>query len=629
MTRPLALLLIDDNPDDRALVIREIRKVLPEAQVDEASDAHGFEALLAEGGHWDAAITDYRLRWSTGMDVFHRLRETRPELPVIMFTASGDEELAVTALKQGVDDYITKTPKHYGRVPYAVQACVERRQRRQQAEAAGSALERSETLLSLALEAVGMETWEYDLARGVLTLHGRSPRVFGTGRRELPVERLLGTMHPDDWERLRAEFLAAASGATRFESEFRLCTADAVRWMRAAGMSDGDSRVVGVLEDISRRKRVEEQLLEADRQKDQFIATLGHELRNPLAPIRYATQLLTADCDAGRIARARAVIERQAGTMARLLDQLLDLSRIAHDRIELERQPMDLRPLLRDATDDAQPLADGAGQTLTLSMPDRPVTVDGDAMRLKQVVDNLVQNAIKFTAAGGRVEIALTADDSTAELRISDTGIGIAGDMLERVFEPLVQVDAGPASNVRGGLGIGLAVVRRLVGLHGGTVAASSPGPGRGATFTVRLPLAQAAREAPSPAATSGDWSRRSLRVLVADDHADAAASLGMVLELQGHEIRTVHDGLQAQAVARQWQPDAMVLDIGMPGASGDEVARWARAQPWGGLVRLVAITGWGRPEDRKRLREAGFDVHLVKPVGLDELIAALVADGR
>ncbi|MFC0677335.1 response regulator [Lysobacter korlensis] len=624
MTRPLSLLLVDDNPDDRALVIRELRKVLPDSQVDEASDADGFEALLAEGRRWDVAITDYRLRWSTGMDVFHRLRETYPDLPVIMFTASGDEELAVTALKQGVDDYITKTPKHYGRVPYAVQACTDRQQRRRQAEHASQALERSEALLNLALESVGIETWEYDLERRVLTLHGRAPRVFPGGQRELSADRLRGVMHPDDVERVRAEFLAAASGATRFESEFRLCVGENLRWMRAAGMADGGSRLVGVLEDITRRKRVEEQLREEDRQKDQFIATLGHELRNPLAPIRYAVQLLDERSDGARIMRARAVIERQAETMARLLDQLLDLSRIAHDRIVLERQSMDLRALLDDAGEDARLLTDASGQSLVLSVPDYEVVVDGDPIRLKQVVDNLVQNAVKFTPAGGRIEIALTTDDAVAELRVRDTGIGITGDMLERVFEPLVQADAGPASRVRGGLGIGLAVVRRLVGLHGGTVMASSLGPGHGATFTVRLPLAHAARDDAPHALEPDGTARRAWRVLVADDHADAAASLGLVLELHGHEVRTANDGLQAQAMAEHWRPDAMVLDIGMPGANGDEVARWVRAQPWGASVRLVAITGWGRPEDRLRLRDAGFDVHLVKPVALADLTASL-----
>ncbi|HEY4555963.1 MAG TPA: response regulator, partial [Lysobacter sp.] len=594
MTGRLDLLLVDDNPDDRRLVMREIRKVLPDSRIDEAGDEATLAEWLREGRAWDVVITDYQLRWSTGMDVFARLQAARPGVPVIMFTASGSEELAVAALKQGVDDYITKTPKHYGRVPYAVQASAERRRRRTEARDAATALQRSEALLKLALEAAKMETWEYRLDERRLLLHGRSGAVSGDGPRAIGRDALFDALSAEDAARVRSQFLAAIEEQGRFVSEFRLRTERGLRWLRAAAIADGTGRMVGVVEDITRRKRFEEQLEEAARQKDQFIATLGHELRNPLAPIRYATRLLQAGASPGQVERARTVIERQAAAMAQLLDQLLDQNRIARGQIELDRHVLDFAVLVRDALDDTRALAEANGQAIVLASTDTPVPVDGDGLRLKQVIDNLLQNALKFTPPGGRVDVVLAAEAGEAVLRLTDTGVGIAPDLLDTIFEPLVQADAGPAAVTRGGLGIGLSIVRQIARLHGGSVSAGSPGPGLGATFEVRLPLAQA--EAPTtsqPVASTGPApGAPALRIVVADDQPDAADTLAMMLGLYGHEVRTAYDGTQACTEAAQWQPDAMILDIGMPGATGDEVARWVRGQAWGARVRLVAVTG-------------------------------------
>ena len=624
MTAPLSLLLVDDNPDDRVLVMREIRKVLPDSLIDEVSEGAQLSQWLDAGRHWDVVITDYQLRWATGLDVFARIRAERPGVPVIMFTASGNEELAVAALKQGVDDYITKTPKHYGRVPYAVQASAERRRRRVESASIAESMRRNEALLTLALEAAAMETWEFHVGDGRLVLHGRSAALSGGQPREIARDALLGAIFEDDAERVRSQFEAAFDAGARFVSEFRLRVRGELRWLRAAGIVDGTARMVGVAEDVTRRKRFEEQLQEASRQKDQFIATLGHELRNPLAPIRYATRLLEAGAPPERVERARSVIERQAEAMALLLDQLLDLNRIARGRVELQRQPLDLAAIVEEAVEDARPVADEAGQALAYAAPAAPVVVDGDAMRLKQVVDNLLQNALKFTLRGGRIDVALAGADGEAVLRIADTGIGIAPEMVETIFEPLVQAESGPAAATRGGLGIGLAVVRQLARLHGGSVRASSAGPGRGSTFELRLPLSPESIPPAPAAAAESVHPDGPLRILVADDQPDAADTLAMMLGLYGHETRTAYDGLQARELAAQWRPEVLILDIGMPGASGDEVARWVRDTPWGRDVRLVAVTGWGRDEDRKRLREAGFDTHLVKPVQADTLLQAL-----
>lgn len=623
MSEPLSLLIVDDNPDDRMLVLREIRRVIPDARVDQASDPVALETLLAQGHAWDVAVTDYQLRWSTGLDVFHRLRALYPQLPVIMFTASGNEELAVEALKQGIDDYITKAPRHYGRVPYAILACADRKRRREEAAVALAAQQRSEALLKLALESAKMEPWSFDPRTRQLSVR---PAFVGLAAAEnaRAVDGLFDAVHPDDVETLRHAARRALAEGTRFDSEFRMRVRGQWRWLRVAGTRNAEGGLVGIVEDISERKRVEQQLLEADRQKDQFIATLGHELRNPLAPIRYALQLLADADDATMVAHARAVITRQADTMARLLDQLLDLSQIAQGRVQLARERIDLRDVVRHAIEDARLSANGAGQVLTEALPPEPMSVDGDAVRLKQVFDNLLQNALKFTPENGSIDVAMKREGDEVLVRVSDTGLGIPPDMLERVFEPLVQVNTGPGSATRGGLGIGLAVVRELVALHHGSVSASSRGPAQGSEFQLRLPLAEPLSAARPVADAVEARDSGPLKVLVADDQPDAANTLGLVVRRLGHEVRTALDGLQARAIAESWRPDVMLLDIGMPGLSGDELARWVREQPWGAQPRLVAVTGWGGEEDRIALQEAGFDAHLVKTAPIEQLLQEL-----
>ncbi|UUX95969.1 ATP-binding protein [Aquabacterium sp. J223] len=487
----LRLLLIDDNPDDRALALREVRRVLGEVTADEVGRPGELDVLLAAGRDWDVAVTDYQLHWSTGLDVFRRLRAERPALPVMLFTASGSEAVAAEALREGVDDYLIKGPRHYARVPYAVRAALERRDRRRDAALAAAALQRSEALLKLATQSASMDVWELDLARQRLTVHGGASGLFA-GRRRLDVGWLLRQAPADDAARLRSHVQAVASGVARFDEDFRLQGPQGLRWLRVAGIPDGGGRVVGVVEDITARKQAEARLRQADRQKDQFIATLGHELRNPLAPIRYAARLLDDRAAPTVVASARGVIERQVAAMGALLDQLLDLGHIGSGRIELRPAPTDLLALVRHAVDDLQPLARSRGLQLRLGAGSAPVTVHGDPLRLKQVIDNLLHNALKFTPAGGRVDAGaarLREAPGWAGLWVVDDGPGIPPAMLSDVFEPFVQVQAGPTAHTPGGLGIGLAVVRQLVQLHGGTARAFSRGEGQGTRVEVRLPV--------------------------------------------------------------------------------------------------------------------------------------------
>jgi PAS domain S-box-containing protein len=394
---------------------------------------------------------------------------------------------------------------------------------------------------------------------------------------------------------------------------------------------DSAGRIVAaskVARDISDRKRSEESLREIDRRKDEFLATLAHELRNPLAPIRNAVQILQTQGSLGpALEWARDVIDRQSRQLSRLVDDLLDVSRITRGKLELRKARVELREVLHVAIETSRPLIDASGHEFVVTMPPEPVYLDGDTTRLAQVVANLLNNAAKYTDRGGRIELSAERHGSDAVISVHDTGIGIAPDVLPRVFDRFTQAERSLA-RAQGGLGVGLTLVRQLVAMHGGSVEAHSEGLGRGSTFTVRLPVLIAsqavarAAQPDDPAAAGGG-----LRILVVDDNRDAAASLSMLLRIMGHETITAHDGIEAVAVADDFRPDVALLDIGLPKRNGFDVARDIRSRAWGGRVVLIAATGWGQESDRLKSKEAGFDHYLVKPVdpaGLIQLLASL-----
>jgi PAS domain S-box-containing protein len=393
------------------------------------------------------------------------------------------------------------------------------------------------------------------------------------------------------------------------------------------------SLVGGIAVDVTDLKRVEEALKEADRHKDEFLAMLAHELRNPLAPVRNALHILKLPgADPAVAERARAMMERQVEHMVRLVDDLLDVSRIMRGKIELRREPVELTAVVARAVETAQPAVDAEGHELTVALPPEPLWLHGDLVRLAQVAGNLLHNAAKYTERGGKILIAGERGGDEAVLRVRDSGIGIAADVLPRIFDMFVQAERRTRDG-RGGLGIGLTLVRRIVEMHGGSVVATSPGPGKGSEFVVRLPLAPLPGDTGLPA-PDGPSARgaASRRVLVVDDNADAADTLALLLRLQGHDVRVAHDGPSALSQASAEPPDVALLDIGMPGMDGYELARRFRATaPLKGVL-LVAVTGWGQEEDRRRTREAGFDYHLVKPVearALEGVLAGRAGGGR
>jgi signal transduction histidine kinase len=374
-----------------------------------------------------------------------------------------------------------------------------------------------------------------------------------------------------------------------------------------------------VRERTAELQQSEARLLEANRRKDEFLATLAHELRNPLAPVRNAVEILKRQGEnTDRVAWSTQLIDRQVTALARLIDDLMDVSRINQGRIELRREVISLGDVIGDAVETVKPLVEAAGQELVVLAPDHTLAVEADRTRLAQAFVNLLNNATKYTDGGGRIEVGVHVEKGAATITIRDTGIGIPSDRLDSVFEMFSQVESA-LSRSRGGLGIGLSLTQRLVQMHGGSVKAYSEGLGKGSRFHVQLPLVHAAAES-QPQRKHEQARAESLRILVADDNVDAAETLGTLLQVLGHTVTQVHDGEAAVAAAASAEHDLVVLDIGMPKLNGYEACKRIRAQAGAARPVLVALTGWGQEQDLAQSQAAGFDRHMVKPVEADAL---------
>jgi two-component system CheB/CheR fusion protein len=370
----------------------------------------------------------------------------------------------------------------------------------------------------------------------------------------------------------------------------------------------------GINLDIRRLKDAERELRAADRRKDEFLATLAHELRSPLAPISNGLEILKLARSPEEVEQVRIMMERQQQQMVRLVDDLMDVSRISRGRIELRREPVDLAKVVLRALEACRPLLDQGGRELAVDMPREPVFVHADVTRLAQVFANLLSNAAKYTNPGGRISLQVAPAGERVEVEVADDGVGIPPEKLDEVFDLFVQVDSSLEKS-HGGLGIGLTIVKRLVEMHGGDVSAFSQGPGTGSRFRVRLP-AMSARPPAAPGQRAEDGgSRGGLRIMVVDDNHDSALSLVMLLELGGHDARAAHDGFEAIALAETFDPHLVLLDIGLPRLNGYETCQRLRERAVGRPLKIVALTGWGQAHDRQRSLEAGFDQHLVKPL--------------
>jgi len=374
---------------------------------------------------------------------------------------------------------------------------------------------------------------------------------------------------------------------------------------------------------LAERQRAEASLREADRRKDEFLATLGHELRNPLAPLLTGLQLLKlAGFTDARSLHARVVMERQVSHLARLVDDLLEMSRISRGVIEVRREPLELGAVLRAAEETSRPIIDGAQQTLDIDLPDEPIPITGDAVRLTQVFANLLNNASKYTNHGGRIWLSATTANGWAEVSVRDNGIGLLPSELTTVFDMFIQVDR-TRRRVQGGLGVGLTLVRSLVSMHGGIVQARSPGIDKGSEFVVRLPVRNELPQQPPTVELPQSFPAE--RIMIVDDNPDAAESLSTLLNTLGAKASVAYSGREALEILEATEPDVVLLDIGMPGIDGYEVARRIRATPAHADVLIIALTGWGQAEDRAQAARAGFDHHLVKPLDIGQLRSLLV----
>ena len=441
---------------------------------------------------------------------------------------------------------------------------------------------------------------------------------------------------PEDPHRVMHEFfpLVLELGHGEIEVRFRHFKTGQARWMayKVLSLPDAAGRPVAIAtvsQDVTERKQLEDNLRslaadlsEADRRKNEFLAMLAHELRNPLAPITNAARALRLGGDPETVRASADMLERQVGQMSRLVDDLLDMSRITRGRIELRKRRVDLASIIHQAVEAVRAQYTSMNHELTVTLPSRPLQLDADPARLAQVIGNLLNNACKFTDPGGHVWLSVEEESDTAIVRVRDNGIGIAAEHLPGLFEMFAQVDTS-LERSRDGLGIGLTLVKTLVQMHGGSVDARSDGLGRGSEFTIRLPIAAALPEA-VPTAPVAPLTAASRRVLIVDDNDDGAESLSVLLELAGHQTWKAHDGVEAVEATGRLRPDVVLLDIGLPRMNGYQACREIRKQPWGKMVVLIALTGWGQDEDRLQSRDAGFDAHMVKPVDHDRLLELL-----
>lgn len=494
---------------------------------------------------------------------------------------------------------------------------------------AETALRESEARFRALADASPALIWQLDVDGNAIYLNQRYLDVTGLTPEQLLATGWLSIVHPEHLPDYRATLDRALQQRSAFHTRIRARVKDNTwHWFESYGVpwfaDTGNYRGhVGISIDITETVQAEEALKEADRRKDEFLATLAHELRNPLAPIRTSLELLGLSSDSpATVARVRQTMERQVAHLVHLVDDLLDLARINSGKIELKKSRIKVQEVVAQAIETTQHAIQAKRHILTQHVPEDPIWLDGDQTRLAQVIGNLLTNAAKYTPSGGEIELRVEREDDEAVIVLKDNGIGISEEALPHIFEMFTQV-GHDIDQSQGGLGIGLSLVKRLTEKHGGSASASSAGPGKGSMFTLRLPVAEGDADATSGysgRAQSSATAHQQLRILVADDNRDAAEVLSQLLQLGGNTVRVAYDGPGALDAARQFLPDLAILDIGMPVMNGYELARAIHRQPELRNIVLVAVTGWGTQKDKARSLEAGFDFHLTKPIDLATL---------
>jgi PAS domain S-box-containing protein len=653
----ISILLVDDEP--RNLVVLETILASPDYRLVCAESAEqALLALVAE--EFALLVIDIQMPGMTGFELAQLIkqREKTAGVPIIFLTAYYSEDHHVLeGYGTGAVDYLHKPiapeilrskvavfaelhrkRREITRANHILLSEVTARRRAEEqlrrlndelevrvAERTAALLQRERELRSLADNTPDILT-RFDQELRFLFVNSALEEATGLPRDGFPGRSLREVGMPEDvcdlWEQsIRSVFetrkprslefgYASPAGARRY----------ATRLVPEFGPTGEAESVLAVTQDITERQRATEALKDADRRKDEFLATLAHELRNPLAPLRNGLELLRLAGTTAAAVETRQMMDRQLSHMVRLIDDLLDLSRITNDKLALRKERVLLQDVAKTAVEASRPIIEASRNVLKVSLPDEPVWLVADAARLSQVISNLLTNAAKYTPQGGCIELSAAREGGEARIRVTDTGLGIPPEMLAQVFEMFTQVNR-TLDRSQGGLGIGLAIVKRLVELHGGTITAESPGLGAGSTFTVCLPLikvdARSTEQLRTPEAALGRSVKSGRRVLVVDDNVDGATSLARFLQLCGHEARTAHSGPEALDVAHPFKPEVVFLDIGLPGMNGYEVAKRFRGEPALSGTLLVALTGWGSEDNKRLSREAGFDFHLTKPAEL------------
>ena len=628
------ILHLEDSALDAELIHARLAKDGVRAQIHRVDRQADF--LEAIQGRHDLILADYWLRGFDGLEALELARAHAPDTPFLFVSGVIGEEVAIESLRRGATDYVLK--HRLDRLGPAITRALTETRERAERRKAEAALRESERMHRLTLDSVrDYAILTMDIEGRITGCNAGTEQVLGYREVELLgqpgtviyiAEDIRDGIPRRDLERAGArgagddERWHVRKGGTRFWGSGLV-----MPLLDEAGQLRGFTKVV---RDMTERKRAEEVLKEADRRKDEFLAMLAHELRNPLAAIHNAAQLARKpDLPADKLGWTHEVIANQVRHLTHLVDDLLDVSRITRGKIRLRVEPLDLATILERAVETARPSIDEGRHHLSLSIEPGPLQVVGDPIRLEQVFVNILANAAKYTEPGGQISLAARQDGANGlVVRVLDTGIGIASEMLPRVFDLFAQVDRS-LDRSQGGLGIGLTIARRLVEYHGGTIEADSVGPGRGSEFTVRLPAATSSNEVGPVPQSSNKVVPPGSRVLVVDDNLDNAGALAGLLEMSGFDVRSVHDGREAISAAKLYQPGAILLDIGLPGMDGYEVAEQLRREDRLQGATIIAITGYGEEQAFRRSREAGFDHHLVKPVNYDTLLGLLVQDAR
>ena len=651
----LKVLIIDDNSHDRALALRELKKLFRQLQCQEIIDETSFAKAL-EQSNFNLVITDYQLGWTTGLEILYRIKEQKPDCPVMMFTGTGSEEIAVEAMKAGLDDYVIKSPKHYVRLAAAVRSTWKKYEQKK-------ALQEFKQSYYRFFERVPLGLYRLDADGVIVEANSTLAKMLGYNQQQdLQGKEILEYYSEPEAYLLWQQQLGRQEAVAEFTGQIRDLNGELI-WVNhhAIAVMDGGSLIgyEGAIADITANKQAElerVELLNRERQarkeaetvnrvKDEFLATLSHELRTPLNAIIGWVQLLRAGMmSQAQIDKAIDVIDRNARAQNQLIGDLLDVSRIIRGTMQLQLKPTNLNQLLTASLDTVRPSASAKNIEVVNLLESNLLKVNADQERLQQIFWNLLINAIKFTPSGGKITISSSLNHSkiaasaanhhwsttanTVAITVTDTGQGIAADVLPFVFDRFRQAETKSSTRINGGLGLGLAIVRHLVEIHGGNVIADSQALGLGATFTVELPVLSNDNDPEAAVNESTNNSLPSLAgltILVVEDEADTREIVTLILEQCGAKIVSAESVKQALILYEQYQPDMLISDISMPNEDGYALIRQIRQGKTDQTdIPAIALTAYAREEDKQQALKAGFNLHLSKPIEPLQLIQSL-----